>query len=72
MGGIDFSALWRPLVSFVTAPPKAEIEAIKEADHTYLRGHESQRSPCPFLNSLSNHNYLYALPARLPIDCAIH
>lgn len=58
MGGLDLSSLWRPLMAFLKSPPKAEIEAVKEADHSCIRGHESQRSPCPFLNALSNHNYL--------------
>ena len=47
-----------PLLSAFRSTPDAEIKALKEADHSYIRGHESQRSPCPFLNSLANHNYL--------------
>ena len=45
---------------------KRDIDAIKDADHTYIRGNESQRSPCPFLNALANHNYLSVTPTLLP------
>jgi hypothetical protein len=59
MGGFHWQSLFTPLLSVFRSPPNPEIKALKEADHTYIRGHESQRSPCPFLNSLANHNYLY-------------
>ncbi|KAK4540457.1 hypothetical protein LTR36_009203 [Oleoguttula mirabilis] len=58
MGGFSWSHLVTPMLNFFCSKPTDEIEAIKEADYTYIRGHESQRSPCPFLNSLANHNYL--------------
>lgn len=58
MCGVDHSLLWQPFTYPFKTPAKAEIEAIKNADHTYIRSDESQRSPCPFLNALSNHNYL--------------
>ena len=66
MGGLDFSTLWRPFIAFFKTPSKRDIDAIKDADHTYIRGHESQRSPCPFLNALANHNYLSVTPTLLP------
>lgn len=58
MGGINFLDLFRPIISFFKQPPKHEIEQLKEANHSYIRGDDSQRSPCPFLNALANHNYL--------------
>jgi len=58
MGGIDFAGLFKPIIAFFKQPPKDEIQNLKEADHSYIRGHETQRSPCPFLNSLANHGYL--------------
>lgn len=61
MGGFSWSHLFSPILSVFKSKPNDEIEAIEEADHSYIRGHESQRSPCPFLNALANHNYLYIL-----------
>ncbi|EMC93181.1 hypothetical protein BAUCODRAFT_36847 [Baudoinia panamericana UAMH 10762] len=58
MGGFSWSHLFTPILSLFRPKPNAEIEALKEANHDYIRGDESQRSPCPFLNSLANHNYL--------------
>lgn len=31
----------------------------EEEDHTYIRGRIEDRGPCPGLNSLANHGYLY-------------
>jgi len=58
MGGFTWSNIFTPILHLFLPKPSAEIQAIQEADHTYIRGHESKRSPCPFLNSLANQNYL--------------
>jgi hypothetical protein len=28
-------------------------------DHAYIKGHTAQRGPCPGLNALANHGFLY-------------
>lgn len=58
MGGFSWSNFFCPVSHLFKSKPNNDIQEVKEADHTYIRGHESQRSPCPFLNSLANHNYL--------------
>ena len=36
---------------------KAEIQL--RADHEFIKGHIAQRGPCPGLNALSNHGFLF-------------
>lgn len=64
MGGFSWVHFLSPITNLFKSKPNPEIKAIKDADHTYIRGHESQRSPCPFLNALANHNYLYVTAGR--------
>jgi len=61
MGGLTWLNILNPVTNLFKRKPNPEIQAIQEADHAYVRGHETQRSPCPFLNALANQNYLYAL-----------
>jgi len=72
MGGFSWFHFINPITHPFKSTPNAEIQAIKEADHAYIRGHESQRSPCPFLNALANQNYLYVLIPRAGVqDCGL-
>jgi len=38
---------------------KLEETEIRAADHAYVKGHTTHRGPCPGLNALANHGFLY-------------
>ena len=35
-----------------------ELAKIQNEDHTYIKGNDSDRGPCPGLNSLANQGYM--------------
>lgn len=62
---LTFTAVLKRLFKVWAKTPDAEIAEVKKEDHSYIRGDIENRGPCPGLNSLANHGFMFAPPCLL-------
>lgn len=59
MHPFNFSGCYHAVRAFLGLKSKPPLPTIASEDHAYVRGPPEGRSPCPGLNILANHGYLY-------------